>query len=148
MSSDPSEPRSPRHAADASSADARPLVLVVDDDLVIRALVRRMLEAAGYQVTEAASGRDALVRLRGAALPDYLVTDLKMADGSGGWLVSQVGYEFPTLLPRTVVVTGDATGAAAAHVAARWRCPVLAKPLASHALLDAFRRAGQPSTDR
>jgi two-component system chemotaxis response regulator CheY len=124
------------------------LVLVVDDDLTIRMLVRRMLEGAGYQVTEASSGRDALIRLRSAALPHYLVTDLKMADGSGGWLVSQVGYEFPALLSRTVVMTGDATGAAAAHVAARWHCPVLGKPLTGPALLDALRRAGEASSDR
>jgi CheY-like chemotaxis protein len=124
------------------------LVLVVDDDLTIRVLVRRMLEGAGYQVTEAASGRDALIRLRSAALPHYLVTDLKMPDGSGGWLVSQVGYEFPALLSRTVVMTGDAAAAAAAHVAARWQCPVLGKPLTGSALLDALRRAGDASSDR
>jgi CheY-like chemotaxis protein len=124
------------------------MVLLVDDDLITRVLVRTILEGAGYQVTEAASGRDALVRLRSAALPHYLVTDLKMADGSGGWLVSQVGYEFPTLLPRTVVLTGDATGAAAAHVAARWRCALVAKPLTGPALLDALRRAGEASIDR
>lgn len=120
---------------------------MVDDDLMTRVLVRRMLEEAGYQVTEAASGRDALVRLR-ATLPHYLVTDLKMADGSGGWLVSQVGYEFPALLPRTVVITGDATGAAAAHVSARWHCPVVAKPITGSALLDALREAGDSSVDR
>lgn len=148
MSSDSSGPKSPRHSSETTAADARPLVLVVDDDLVIRVLVRRMLEDAGYRVTEAASGRDALVKLRSTALPHYLVTDLKMADGSGGWLVSQVGYEFPTLLPRTVVITGDATGAAAAHVAARWRCPVLAKPLTGPALLDALRHSGEGSTGR
>jgi CheY-like chemotaxis protein len=121
---------------------------VVDDDLVTRVLVRRILEDAGYQVTEATSGRDALIRMRGTALPHYLVTDLKMADGSGGWLVSQVGYEFPALLPRTVVITGDATGAAAAHVAARWGCPIVAKPIAGPALLDVLRRIGSSSTDR
>jgi len=144
MSSDTSGPKSPTRAADA----ARPTVLVVDDDLVTRVFVRRMLEEAGYQVTEAGSGRDALVRLRGAALPHYLVTDLKMADGSGGWLVSQVGYEFPALLPRTVVITGDATGAAAAHVAARWRCPIVAKPITGPALLDALRQVGERADDR
>jgi CheY-like chemotaxis protein len=122
-------------------------VLVVDDDVMIRVLVRRMLEEEGYRVTEAESGRDALVRLRSDAPPDYLVTDLKMVDGSGGWLVSQVGYEFPALIPRTVVITGDAAGAAAAHVTARWHCPVVAKPLSGPELLEALRR-DQTSIDR
>jgi CheY-like chemotaxis protein len=148
MSSDASGPKHQRPPVFVPITDGRPQVLVVDDDLAIRVLVRRMLEEAGYQVTEAASGRDALIRLRSAALPHYLVTDLTMAEGSGGWLVSQVGYEFPTLLPRTVVITGDATGAAAAHVAARWRCPVLAKPLSGPALLDTLQRAGETPADR
>ena len=136
-----------RHFSGASSAPPRPQVLVVDDDVTIRVLVRHMLEEAGYRVTEAESGRDALLRLRSGPLPDHLITDLKMADGSGGWLVSEVGYEFPALLGRTVVITGDATGAAAAHVAARWHCPVLAKPLRGMDLLDALRREDDTSTD-
>lgn len=147
MFSDASDPKPQRRPSGGSSVE-RPLVLVVDDDLTMRVLVRRMLEDAGYQVTEAESGRDALIRLRSSTIPHYLVTDLKMADGSGGWLVSQVGYEFPSLLPRTVVITGDAGGAAAAHVAARWRCPVLAKPITGSALLDALRRVGEASIDR
>ena len=119
-----------RHFSGASSAPARPQVLVVDDDVTIRVLVRHILEEAGYRVTEAESGRDALLRLRSGPLPDHLITDLKMADG------------------RTVVMTGDATGAAAAHVAARWHCPVLAKPLRGPDLLDALRREDDTSTDR
>ncbi|MDB4882222.1 MAG: hybrid sensor histidine kinase/response regulator [Gemmatimonadetes bacterium] len=106
----------------------QPVVLVVDDDGAMRALVRHLLERGGYAVLESASGREALQRLRDGVVPHFLVADLRMADGSGGWLVGQVGYEFPTLIARTVVISGDAASAAAAHVAARWRCPVLAKP--------------------
>jgi DNA-binding NtrC family response regulator len=121
-------------------------VLVVDDDETIRVLARRLLEDAGFVVTEAASGRDALLVLRDGSPPTFLVTDLKMADGSGGWLVSQVAYEFPALLARTVVITGDASGAAAAHVAARWRCPIVAKPLTGAQLVGALRQAQRSAT--
>ena len=102
-------------------------------------MARHLLEEAGYEVVEVGSGRAALAQLRGGPLPDYLVTDLKMADGSGGWLVSQVAYEFPALLARTVVITGAAASAAAAHVAARWRCPVVAKPFTGADLVGALR---------
>ena len=105
-----------------------PRVLVVDDDEAMRAMARSLLEEAGYAVAEAKSGREGLARLRGAPLPDYLVADLRMADGSGGWLVAQVAYEFPALLERAVVTTAAAAGAAAAHLSARWGCPVVAKP--------------------
>ena len=118
-----------------------PLVLVVDDDATARTMARHVLEKHAFEVVEADGGRDALAKLRGGPLPDFLVTDLKMADGSGGWLVSQVGYEFPALVARTVVITGAASGAAAAHVAARWQCPVVAKPFSEADLLDALRRA-------
>ena len=120
----------------------KPLVLVVDDDAPMRAMARHLLEEGNYSVVEAASGRDALAQLRGGPLPDYLVTDLKMADGSGGWLVSQVGYEFPALVARTVVITGAAASASAAHVAARWRCPVVPKPFTGPELVGALRGLG------
>ncbi|MEO6528871.1 MAG: hypothetical protein ABIP93_19795 [Gemmatimonadaceae bacterium] len=87
-----------------------------------------MLERGGYHVVESASGREALQRLDAGMAPHFLVIDLRMPEGSGGWLLSQVGYAFPDLLDRTVVISGDAASTAAAHVAARWRCPVLAKP--------------------
>jgi CheY-like chemotaxis protein len=112
--------------------------LVVDDDAAMRAMARHLLERDGYVVTEAESGREALAALRRGPQPDYLVTDLKMADGSGGWLVSQVGYEFPELLARTVVITGAATSAAAAHVTARWQCPLVAKPFTGPQLVGAL----------
>jgi two-component system C4-dicarboxylate transport response regulator DctD len=116
-----------------------PAVLVIDDDASMRAAVRRFLEREGYAVTECASGRDALARLHEGAAVQFVVTDLKMKDGSGGWLLAQLGYEFPALLPRTLVVSGDAGGAAAAHVVARWRCPILPKPFGAAELIDALR---------
>jgi hypothetical protein len=63
-----------------------------------------------------------------------------MTDGSGGWLIAQLGYEYPALLSRTLLVTGDAMGASAAHVASRWRCPMLPKPFTGAQLVDALRK--------
>lgn len=121
-------------------ADAALTVLVIDDDPAVRAPMRRMLEREGYEVVEAHSGRNALALLREGAEVQLVVTDLKMSDGSGGWLLAQLAYEYPRLLPRTVVVSGDAEGAGAAHVAVRWRCPVLGKPFGSAQLVGALRR--------
>jgi CheY-like chemotaxis protein len=120
--------------------NALPSVLVIEDDEQMRGLVRRYLERAGYGVVEATSGRDGMRILRDGAAVHFIVTDLKMADGSGGWLMAQVGYEFPVLLPRTIVISGEADGAAAAHVAVRWKCPVLAKPFDAAVLLSTLSR--------
>ena len=117
----------------------RPAVLVIDDDASMRVAVSRFLEREGYETTESTSGRDALERLRQGAVVQFVVTDLKMKDGSGGWLLAQLGYEFPALLPRTLVMSGDAGSAAAAHVVARWRCPILPKPFGAAELVDALR---------
>ena len=142
MSVDPSPPSPSRGPTGSTRAGPTPRVLIADDDETMRAMARHLLEEAGYAVSEAGSGREALAQLRGGPLPEYLVTDLRMADGSGGWLVSQVGYEFPALLARTVVITGAAASASAAHVAARWRCPVVAKPFSGDELVGALKGRG------
>lgn len=116
------------------------MVLVIDDDPSVRAATRRLLQVKGYAVSEAASGREALDALRAGATADYVITDLRMADGSGGWLLAQMAYEHPDLLGRTVVISGDAQGAGAAHVAARWQCPVVAKPFTADQLVAALGR--------
>jgi DNA-binding NtrC family response regulator len=114
-------------------------VLLIDDDAAARTSTRRVLEQSGYRVVEAAGGREALEKLRAGVAVHCVITDLKMDEGSGGWLLAQLGYEFPALLPRTLLMSGDAGGTAAAHVAARWRCPMLAKPFHSEELVGALR---------
>lgn len=128
-------------AADRSTpaAGAPAAVLVIDDDPTVRAIIGRILEREGYRVVEAYSGRNALTLLRDGAEAQLVVTDLKMSDGSGGWLVAQLAYEYPALLPRTVIVSGDPDGAKAAHVSTRWRCPVIPKPVVPEQLLAALR---------
>jgi len=69
------------HRAQGSRARAtgerRLRVLVVDDSLTTRAAVRSMLEIAGYDVTPAGDGEEALTRLREA--PCHLVvSDVQM----------------------------------------------------------------------
>ena len=116
-----------------------PVVLLVDDDASIRAAMRRFLECEGYSVLESASGREALALVRERRDVRLVVTDLTMANGSGGWLLAQLGYEYPALLRRTLVVSGDADSASAAHVTARWQRPMLSKPFGIGALAAALR---------
>lgn len=129
----------PEQSSGSPQSPPRPAVLVIDDDASMRVAVRRFLEREGYDITESASGRDALEQLRQGTVVQFVVTDLKMKDGSGGWLLAQLGYEFPALLPHTLVMSGDAGGAAAAHVVARWHCPILPKPFGAAELVDALR---------
>jgi two-component system KDP operon response regulator KdpE len=126
------------HARRPTPAGQQPTVLVIDDDGALRAAMRRSLEAGGFQVIEATSGRHALALLREGHPVDLVVTDLKMEDGSGGWLLAQLAYEHPELVGCTVVMAGDTEDIGAAHVASRWRCPVLGKPFSGDQLIAAL----------
>lgn len=57
-------------------------ILVVDDEQDVRRLIRILLERAGFVVTEAASGPEALQRLH-AGKPSLVVLDVTMPDLDG-----------------------------------------------------------------
>ena len=57
--------------------------LLVDDNEDVRLLLRFALERAGYAVTEAGGGGEALVTLAAGAIPDVVVLDLQMPDMDG-----------------------------------------------------------------
>ena len=61
---------------------AKPKVLVVDDELAIRRLLRGALERGGYAVVEGASARDALASL-GIDKPELVLLDLGLPDRDG-----------------------------------------------------------------
>jgi two-component system, NtrC family, sensor kinase len=63
-------------------------VLVVDDDVTLRQLLRRMLEPEGYAVVEAENGRVALDRLREVS-PSVVLLDLMMPEMDGFEFVSE-----------------------------------------------------------
>jgi DNA-binding response OmpR family regulator len=60
----------------------RARVLVVDDEADIRGLLRELLERAGYEMAEAANGREAL-RAFYATSPDLVLLDISMPEMDG-----------------------------------------------------------------
>lgn len=64
------------------SAAPRAKVLVVDDELQIRRLLRVTLDRSGYEVVEAESAREAL-SLLGIEKPDLVLLDLGLPDRDG-----------------------------------------------------------------
>jgi DNA-binding response OmpR family regulator len=60
----------------------RASVLVVDDEVDVRTLIRLLLERAGLEVTEAGSGREALRRLH-AVHPALVILDVTMPELDG-----------------------------------------------------------------
>ena len=72
-----------RRAGPASSrSNGRHTILIVDDDVHIRELLRQELHEAGYEVQEAGDGREALAQIR-QKRPDLVVLDVMMPEMSG-----------------------------------------------------------------
>ena len=68
-----------------------PRVLLVDDDREILEMTALLFRGAGYEVTTAASGEEALFRVR-EEVPDLVLLDINMP-GMDGWEVLRVLQE-------------------------------------------------------
>ncbi|MGC3996623.1 MAG: ATP-binding protein [Anaeromyxobacter sp.] len=100
----PAGPVAPRGGSEA--------VLLVEDDPGVRALARRVLDGAGYHVTEAANGAAGLAAAE--TMPDLrmVVTDVVMPGLSGPALVEQLRRRQPGVA--VLYVSGYAGGGRAA----------------------------------
>lgn len=111
-------------------------ILVVDDEEVIRRVVRQALEADGYVVLEADGGVEALeVLMRREPRVDLVLTDGTML-GMDGWeLVRIIGAVLPGL--PTILMTGWAV--APAEKLPPSPTMVLEKPFAPAMLTESVR---------
>ena len=75
--------------AAADVADRKKSVLVAEDSITSRILLKSILETAGYQVETAVDGIDAFTKLRSGAF-DVLVSDVEMPRLNGFGLTSRV----------------------------------------------------------
>lgn len=75
-------------------------VMIVDDEEDIRLVTRLILETAGYDVSEASGGQDALDRLDAGPV-DLVIVDIRMP-GMDGWelmdLLARRGKDRPRIL--------------------------------------------------
>lgn len=73
--------------------DATPWVLVVDDDDLIRDVVRAVLEGDGYRVLEAEDGQEALRVLRDSDHPLVVLLDVRMPGLSGLDVIGEAAHD-------------------------------------------------------
>ena len=72
-----------------SEAARRPEILVIDDEIQIRRLLRVTLEGAGYRIREAETGQAGLTEV-GFRRPDAVILDLGLPDKSGHAVLAEL----------------------------------------------------------
>ena len=108
-------------------------ILLVEDDALIREWMAEVLSGAGYAVTEAASGKEALNILAGDEAISLLITDNRMPGMTGAALIADVRSRSP-VLPILLV-----TGYASRGEGIGSDIALLAKPFREAGLLAAVR---------
>jgi CheY-like chemotaxis protein len=120
-------------------------ILLVEDSPEVSLSVREILTAAGHSVEDAASGKEALVRLKGSKF-DAIVSDIWMPEMDGIALLKEIrgaGNNIPV-----VVISGGAPNAPltyTAPLAATFGANVVVyKPFERAELLKAINAALSP----
>ena len=135
----------PRHIGEAETAEAQPelsdvahatqgeIVLVVDDEPIVRMLVVDVLQELGYTAIQAGDGDTGLKVLQSAARIDLLITDIGLPGGLSG---RQVGEAARKLRPelKVLFITGYAENAVLSHGHIDAGMHVLTKPFAMEVL--------------
>src|SRR3954452_23639605 len=100
-----------------------PSILIVDDERQIRSLLSITFTRAGFQVTTASSGRDAVERCSGQPF-DVVLSDVRMPEMNGHELMQWIAAHQPET--RTVLMSGyDSTCENCVYSP---RCVMVAKP--------------------
>jgi C4-dicarboxylate-specific signal transduction histidine kinase len=130
-------------APDAGGAEAARRILVVDDEPEVAALMREVLEGAGFDVLTAESGAVALELLAEARF-DAVVSDVRMPDLDGPALWRQIQQQHPGLARRVLFVSGDTLSDAARQALDDTGAPALDKPFTAADLLGAVKALLDP----
>lgn len=132
----------------AEPADEKPVILLVEDEVLIRMVIADYLRDCGYHVVEAGNGREAITLFEAGLEVDVVFTDVQMPGDTDGFVLARwVRANRPGV---NVILT---SGVAKASDAAAELChdgPMLQKPYEAGEverrikLLLARRKAGNP----
>ncbi len=73
---------------------SRPLILVVEDESVMRKVLRLALNGQGYDVVEAGTGSQALLKIM-SRVPDAVILDLGLPDMDGVQVAREIREKYP-----------------------------------------------------
>jgi len=124
------------------ASDRRAVVLVAEDEALVRELVQRALLRAGHDVLLAANGEEALA-LAEAHTFDVLVTDVVMPHLGGRELVQRLAVSHPTA--PILFMSGYASEGEHLTTAANGRAAILNKPFTANQLVRAVESLLAPA---
>ncbi|HWP85891.1 MAG TPA: response regulator, partial [Terriglobia bacterium] len=103
-------------------------ILVVDDDELTLTVLRKMLEADGYEVDTCSTASEALARCLHASY-DLILCDMWMSGLSGKDFYLKIKQGFPEYQRRIVFITGDIASEATWGFIDERRLPYVLKPI-------------------
>jgi signal transduction histidine kinase len=124
----------PEAAAAGGADQAR--MLIIDDEPLVRSMIRRHAENHGWQVDEVDCALEGLERLM--ADPGgfrAIVCDMRMPGMSGVEFHDELERRAPELLARTLFVTGDLASQEMAAFSQRCRAEIVTKPFVTRELV-------------
>lgn len=114
-------------------------ILLVDDSATVLLSTSSILAKAGYEVSKAASGAEALSLLQGGLVPNLVITDLNMPGMNGIELIKEVrklpAYRFMPILFLTTESQQSKKAEAKAAGASGW----IVKPATADELLNTIK---------
>ena len=115
-------------------------ILLVDDDAAVRRTLRAMLEKAGYAVTEAEDG-DQAVALFTAHKPDLVLTDIIMPNREGVETIRELRALDPAIPIIAISGGGQTGGDLFLKIASRLGAvATVAKPIRQATLLEVIEK--------
>jgi PAS domain S-box-containing protein len=128
----------PPAAAEAAGAGAGETVLLIEDEDIVREVIREVLSEAGYRVLCAGDGPAGLNLLQSGGRIDLLVTDVGLPGGMNGRQVADAGRSLKPHL-KVLFITGYAENAAVGNGAMEHGMEVLTKPFEISELVSRVR---------
>lgn len=129
-------------AARAATGEPAPRVLLVEDEVLVRDMVRVFLERAGYSVVALASAEEAIDGEH-VTDTDLLLTDVMLRGKTGVDLANALRARCPGL--KVVYMSGNVADDAARESVVSPDARFLAKPFTRTMLLDAVRSLATPT---
>lgn len=117
-----------------------PKVLIIDDDLLVRETIVRILERKGYQTLSAPDGRRGLSTFC-SEQPDLVITDIIMPDKEGLETIREIRVERPDAKIIAISGGGRIANLDFLEFAGKFgACEMISKPFDPADLLDAVAR--------